>query len=99
MKIESKQEGKTLAVKIEGSIDPVTAPELEKFLCGHWDNITELIFDFSQVEYVSRAGLRVILVGDQHMNGTEGKMILRGVNDDVREVFEMTGFDELLNFE
>lgn len=97
MKISITKESQTLTVSIIGSIDTVTAPELEKQLHENWNGISELLFDFAGVEYISSAGLRVVMVADQYMSSC-GKLVLKNVNDDVREIFEMTGFDELLNF-
>lgn len=100
MKLEKtkSENGATLTVAIEGSVDTVTAPELEKALSEEYAGLKELILDFSKVDYISSAGLRVVMGADQQMEGA-GKMVLRNVNDDVREVFEMTGFDELLTIE
>lgn len=100
MNVEMKknEDGTILTASIEGSIDTVTAPKLEEALKDQYEGIKELILDFTKVDYVSSAGLRVIMGADQQMEGS-GKMILKNVNEDVREVFEMTGFDELLNFE
>lgn len=97
MKILIQKNGIEMTVIIEGSIDTVTAPELEKELAANWDGIEKLIFDFAAVDYVSSAGLRVIMATDQYMTDC-GSLILKNVNEDVKEVFEMTGFDELLTF-
>lgn len=97
MKIKLNKDAQTLTVFIEGSIDTVTAPELEKELKANWDGITELVLDFTSVDYISSAGLRVVMAADQHMEDS-GSMMIKNVNDDVKDVFEMTGFDELLNF-
>lgn len=99
MKLTMKKEVSTLTVAIEGSIDTVTAPELEKQLGENWDGISNLILDFSAVDYISSAGLRVMITADQHMEKANGKMTIRHASDDVKEVFEMTGFDELLDME
>ena len=98
MKLESQKTGDSLRVALEGSLDTLTAPELEKELATRWNDIGELILDFSEVDYISSAGLRVVMEADRRM-GKQGKMVLRNVNDDVRAVFEITGFDELLKFE
>lgn len=98
MKISTIKDAQTLMVSITGSIDTVTAPELEKKLREDWHDISILIFDFVGVEYISSAGLRVVMVADRHMKAG-GKLILKNVNDDVKEIFEMTGFIDLLNFE
>ena len=83
---------------IEGSVDTVTAPELEAAIAALPDTLERLILDFTAVDYVSSAGLRVLLAADQRLSAS-GALILRNVNPDVREVFEMTGFDELLTLE
>ncbi len=98
MKLETRKTGDSLLVAIEGSLDTLTAPELEKALAPQWNGIAELILDFSGVDYISSAGLRVVMEADRRM-ADRGKMTLRNVNDDVRTVFEITGFDELLKFE
>lgn len=98
MKLELKKNAETLTVAIEGSIDTVTAPELEKTLIANWNGVTKLILDFTAVDYISSAGLRVVMASDQHMDEI-GSMTIQNANDDVKEVFEMTGFDELLHFE
>lgn len=98
MKISTIKEAQTLTISVTGSINTVTAPELEKKLREDWNGISVLIFDFADVEYISSAGLRVVMVADRHMTA-DGKLILKNVNGDVMEIFEMTGFVELLNFE
>ena len=98
LKMDKNADGSVLTVFVEGSIDTVTAPMLEEELNRQCEGVKELILDFAKVDYVSSAGLRVIMGADQQMSES-GKMILKNVNEDVREVFEMTGFDELLNIE
>ena len=88
-----------LTVFAEGSVDTVTAPELEEALQKNWDGVLSLVLDFSKVEYISSAGLRVLMVANQHMEETDGNIVVKNVNEDVKEVFEMTGFDTLLNLE
>ena len=98
MNTQIQRTGTEMTVTIEGSIDTVTAPELEQQLLAQWDGASRLVLNFAQVDYVSSAGLRVILKSQKHM-AKAGKMILLNVSEDVMEVFEMTGFDELLHFE
>lgn len=98
LNIATNADGTILTVAVEGSIDTVTAPKLEEALDSRYDGVAELILDFASVDYVSSAGLRVLMGADQKMSES-GKLILKNVNEDVREVFEMTGFDELLNIE
>ena len=85
-------------IAIEGNVDTVTAPELEAAIAALPATLERLILDFAAVDYVSSAGLRVLLAADQRLSAS-GALILRNVNPDVREVFEMTGFDELLTLE
>ncbi len=88
----------TLTVAIEGSIDTVTAPELETKLRDATAGMTVLILDFAKVDYISSAGLRVLIATDQTFSA-QGSMTIKNVSEDVCEVFEMTGFDELLTLE
>ncbi len=99
MKIEFVQEGSTLTASIEGSIDTITATELENQLEAKRDGITTLILDFSAVAYVSSSGLRALLIANKYMAKCGGTMVIKNVNSDVREVFEMTGFDTIFNIE
>ena len=98
MNLKFEQAADALTVYVEGSIDTVTAPKFESELSQHCGGITELHIDMAQVDYVSSAGLRALANANQMM-GASGKMTLKNVNGDVREVFEMTGFDELLTIE
>ena len=89
----------SLTVAVTGSIDTVTAPQLDSLLQENWEGITELIMDFAAVDYISSAGLRVILMANQQMEECDGSMTVRNINEDIREIFEMTGFDSLLDLE
>ena len=97
MKIEKRQEGSNLTVALEGRLDTNTAPELEDEVSS-LDGIENLIFDFKNLEYISSAGLRIILSLQKLMN-TKGTMIIKNVNDDVKEVLDITGFSEILTIE
>ena len=98
LKIDMQSEGATLTVKLEGRLDTTTAPELESELSRNLDGIKELNFDFTDVEYISSAGLRVLLYAQKTMN-QQGEMKLIGVSDTVKEVFEVTGFSDILTVE
>ena len=87
-----------LTVGLEGRLDTTTAPQLEAELKASLPGVTSLIFDFSQLEYISSAGLRVILYAQKVMN-KQGTMVLRHVNEMVMEVFEITGFSTILTIE
>jgi len=98
MQIDVSKSGDELRVAVAGSIDTVTAPEVEETLKSNWRDAETLLLDFANVDYVSSAGLRVIMEADKFMS-QRGGMRLRNVSEDVMEVFEMTGFNELLTFE
>ncbi len=98
MTIQKISDGEKLTFKIEGRLDTNSSPKLEAELRQSVDGITELVFDFSEVEYISSAGLRVLLAAQKVMN-RRGSMKLTGVNDDVMEVFEITGFADILTIE
>ena len=99
MEVKFNKQDSTLTVVISGNIDTVTAPELDSKLQENLSGIKNLILDFAAVDYISSAGLRVILMTNQLMEDVDGSMTVKNVNDDVRDVFEMTGFDSLLNLE
>ena len=98
MDIKTSKEGTTLTLDIEGRIDTTTAPQLEAELKAGVSGITELIFDFSGVEYISSAGLRVLLSAQKVMN-RQGSMVLHNVNEAVMDVFEVTGFIDILTID
>ena len=99
MEVKFNKQDSTLTVAISGNIDTVTAPELDTKLQENLSGIKDLILDFAAVDYISSAGLRVILMANQQMEDVDGNMTVKNVNEDVRDVFEMTGFDSLLNLE
>ena len=96
MKINFNKNGNTLSVSLAGRLDTVTAPELEGFLREQLENVDSLEFDCAELVYVSSAGLRVLLASHKKMNGA---MKLTGVCELVMEVFEMTGFADILTIE
>lgn len=83
-------------VALEGRLDTTTAPELEAEL--QLDGITELVLDFEKLDYVSSAGLRVLLAAQKVMN-RQGSMLIRNVNEGIMEIFEITGFIDILTIE
>ena len=98
MNIVKNLEGTKLTIALEGRLDTTTAPELEAEVKSSLDNVNELVFDFEKLEYISSAGLRVILGAEKIMKG-KGSMVVRNVNDTIMEVFEITGFSDILNIE
>lgn len=98
MNIVKISEGTTRTLALEGRLDTTTAPQLEGEVKGALTGVTELVLDFSQLEYLSSAGLRVILAAQKIMN-KQGKMVIRHVNETIQEVFEVTGFSDILTIE
>ncbi|MBD9206936.1 MAG: anti-sigma factor antagonist [Clostridiales bacterium] len=98
MDIKKTKNDTTLTLAIQGRIDTTTAPQLEAELRSDIDGVTELYLDFTGVEYISSAGLRVLLSAQKLMS-RQGKMVLSHVNESVMEVFEVTGFSDILTIE
>jgi anti-sigma B factor antagonist len=98
MTIEKVLSGESAKIIVVGRLDTQTAPELEKEIDEVVSNVKELIFDMNGLEYISSAGLRVILKAQKIMN-TKGSMKLIGVNDNIMEVFDITGFLDILTIE
>lgn len=98
MNIQKALSGAALTVALEGRLDTTTAPKLEEELRSSVDGITRLVFDVEKLEYISSAGLRVLLAMQKLMN-RQGAMLLRNVNEAVMEVFEVTGFSDILSIE
>ncbi len=98
MTITKDAQGNTLNVAVAGRLDTTTAPELEDVLKSSLDGVEDLRLDFKELEYISSAGLRVLLSTQKIMN-KQGKMTVCSVNSVVMEIFEVTGFSEILNIE
>lgn len=98
MNIIKERNGSEMKLALEGRLDTLTAPKLEDHLNAELAELTELVFDMKDVEYVSSAGLRVLLMAQKKMNA-QGSMKVVNVNDTVMEIFELTGFADLLNIE
>ena len=98
MTINKNQNGTALEIALEGRLDTMTAPELEAELNNSLQNADSLTLDFSKLEYISSAGLRVLLSAHKAMS-SKGGMKVTKVNEIVREVFEVTGFADILTIE
>ena len=98
MTIEKNLNGTELTVAVVGRLDTGTAPDLEVVLKESFEGITKLILDFEGLEYLSSAGLRVILQAQKTMN-KQGEMIIKNVNETINEIFEVTGFVDILTIE
>ena len=98
IKIEKTKNGSELLISLEGRLDTVTAPRLEEELKSSVQGIISLVFDLKDLQYISSAGLRVLLSAQKTMN-RQGTMAVRNVSDGVREIFDVTGFSDILKFE
>ena len=98
MEIIKNLDGNKLTIALEGRLDTSTAPNLEAEIKGSLADVAELVLDFNKLEYISSAGLRVVLAAQKTMS-KQGSMKLVGVNDEVMEVFEITGFVDILTIE
>lgn len=98
MTIDKELNGTALTVKVGGRLDTTTAPQLEEELKASTDGVEELTMDFSSLEYISSAGLRVLLSAQKTMN-KQGSMKVTGVNDTIMEIFDVTGFSDILTIE
>ena len=99
MKNTMQREGSTLTFVLEGRIDTQTSPTLQKEIEESLEGVTDLVLDFTQVGYISSAGLRAVLTAQNWMDARSGSMVLRGCSKNVLGVFKVTGFDSFLTFE
>ena len=95
MDITKNKDGGKLEIKVSGRLDTTTAPQLDNEIKESVDGVTELIFDLGNLEYISSAGLRVLLASQKTMN-KQGEMKVTAVSEPVMEIFEVTGFSEIL---
>ena len=98
MNIIKNKENTTMTIAVEGRLETTTAPELEAVVKSELEGVTDLTFDFANLEYISSAGLRVILTAQKTMN-KQGSMKITGANEIVREIFDITGFSGIMNLE
>ena len=96
MKIEKKIQDETVTLAIQGRLDTTTAPELEDEINGLGDSFQELVLDCGELSYISSAGLRVLLSAQKAANASGSLMTLTHVNEEIMEVFDMTGFSNFL---
>ena len=98
MVITKTRNGDELTVALEGRLDTTTAPELDDMLKEELGDVKKLSFDFAKLEYISSAGLRVLLISQKAMN-KQGNMVIKNVNEEINEIFEVTGFTDILTIE
>ena len=99
MKISETRSGDVIQIKIDGRVDTTTSPQLQNAILQAFQKGSKLVLDFSDVEYVSSAGLRALLIGQKTANSKGGSMTLVNVADAVLQVFKMSGFSGILNIE
>ena len=98
MQFEKNENGTVLKITLDKKLSAVTAEQLEKELDGKLTGVKDLTIDMAKLAYVSSAGLRVLLKAQKTMN-KQGSMVIKNVSDEIKEIFEVTGFDELLTIE
>lgn len=98
MKVETKKDNNNLTIELEGRLDTNTAPDLEKEL-SDLNGVDNLTFDFNKLDYISSAGLRVLLACQKEINSKSGSMVVKNVKEEIQEVFDMTGFSDILTIE
>ena len=98
MTITQNRDNTALTIALEGRLDTLTAPELETLLSGALEGVETLTLDFEKLDYISSAGLRVLLSTQKKMNG-QGSMKVTHVNEIIREIFDVTGFSDILPVE
>ena len=96
--IKKTQDGPKLELALSGRLDTITAPQLEEEIKADIDGASELVFNFTDLAYVSSAGLRVLLSAQKSMN-EKGSMVVRNVSEEIQEIFDVTGFSDILTIE
>ena len=97
--VEKKQDGSTLVFTLKGVLDTPAAPSLEKVLEGAYDEAEGILFDCRELEFLTSAGLRILLEAQQEMEDRDKEMKLKSVCAEIMEVFDMTGFSDVLTIE
>ncbi len=98
MTIDKTLNGNELTITLTGRLDTVSAPQLENELKASLDGVESLTLDFAALDYLSSAGLRVLLAAQKIMN-RQGRMVVRSVNETIAEIFDVTGFCDILTIE
>lgn len=98
MEIKTNKNGGELEIAVIGRLDTTTSPELEARIAEERDGVEKIAFDFADLEYISSAGLRVLLKTAQSLDDMDD-MVVKNVSDDIMDIFEVTGFTDILNIE
>jgi anti-anti-sigma factor len=99
MNIEKNYDGKELTLSVEGRIDTITSQELNKEIDDESGNFDSLIIDFTDLEYISSAGLRVLIATQKKLKADDIPFVITNVNNQVNNIFRMSGFDKILKIE
>ena len=99
MNIIKEYDDKELVLTVEGRVDTITSQDLEKEINDEFGNFNSLILDFSALEYISSAGLRVLIGTQKKLKSEDIPMVIKNVNDAIKEIFRMSGFDKILKIE
>ncbi|MBR0371263.1 MAG: STAS domain-containing protein [Methanobrevibacter sp.] len=99
MKITKNYNEKDLLMSVEGRIDTITSQELDKEINSEIGNFESLTLDFADLEYISSAGLRVLIATQKKLKASDIPLVIKNINDSVREIFRMSGFDKILKIE
>ncbi len=99
MTVEEKKEDNGIILYVTGRVDTTTAPDLQEAIFAAFQKENNLVVDFKEVEYVSSAGLRALLLGQKTANSKGGSMVVKNANDSVKEIFSLTGFSNILTIE
>lgn len=99
MRISTRMDGQTLTVELEGRLDTATTPQLDAALQGYPDKCALCVLDFTKVDYISSAGLRLLLLLHKRMGASGGDLVLRKVQPGVQDILDMTGFTSFLHME
>lgn len=98
MEIKSLRTGSELVFALEGRLDTITAPQFEAEINKGLDGVTSLIIDLKKLDYISSAGLRVLLKAQKIM-AKQGSMTVKNLSQELKDIFEVTGFSDILNIE
>ena len=98
MEITKKREGTLLTITLEGELNSVTAPQLEAAIAGDLKTVNDIVFDMTDLFYITSAGLRLLLAAQQETDG-RGSVVVRGACEEIREIIGITGFDSILTLE
>lgn len=95
MKYDVKRNEDSMVLKLEGRLDTTSSPEIDSFVRSSLDGVKELCFDMNDLDYISSAGLRVLMTAQKIMN-RQGKMIVTGCSEEILEIFDITGFSDIM---